>query len=386
MRSRKSFVSLVVVVGALAVLIGAANAARADGLLANWALGEASGSTSFADSSGNGNSGTLVGTDSVVSMNGGSYPASPVGTGVYFNGVSGTNNYISVPYKSALSGMLNMSMSAWIYLPTELTSTSPKQEIFSLWNENGGNPCYQFGFGYALPTWLTFQNGQNAYDQNFVTSGHETAGQWMLLTFLYNGGTPSTAVSWEAIYENGVCIKAGEFNLAGGNQTIPLPAAKSGQPLELAGGNNEWTGGLSDLGLWNTDLTTGGTLNQLGGLSAGNIGGEASALYFTPKSGISALSQYGVSAMDKLFTLYDGQLGTTTTVTTGNGALTWQYVASGLPGTNGYAGQIGSQYYVQLDANGGGVETVATTPEPATLVLLASGLVGLLAYAWRKRR
>ena len=50
------------------------------------------------------NSGTLVGSDSVVSMNGGSYPASPVGTGVYFNGLSGTGNYVSVPYNAAMSG------------------------------------------------------------------------------------------------------------------------------------------------------------------------------------------------------------------------------------------------------------------------------------------
>jgi len=44
-------------------------------------------------------------------------------------------------------------------------------------------------------------------------------------------------------------------------------------------------------------------------------------------------------------------------------------------GTNAYVTDI------RLD-----VSTPAPTPEPSTLVLLASGLVGLLAYAWRKRK
>ena len=30
--------------------------------------------------------------------------------------------------------------------------------------------------------------------------------------------------------------------------------------------------------------------------------------------------------------------------------------------------------------------TVTSVPEPSALVLLAGGLIGLLAYAWRKRR
>ena len=30
--------------------------------------------------------------------------------------------------------------------------------------------------------------------------------------------------------------------------------------------------------------------------------------------------------------------------------------------------------------------TVAPTPEPSTLLLAGTGLLGLLAYAWRKRK
>ena len=43
--------------------------------------------------------------------------------------------------------------------------------------------------------------------------------------------------------------------------------------------------------------------------------------------------------------------------------------------------------------NAGGTNTVAlisspwaATPEPSALLLAASGLIGLLAYAWRKRK
>ena len=102
MRVYKSCLCLLAL-AALAVWAGASGIARADDLVANWMLGEPSGSSSFADASGNGNTGTLVGTDSVVSMNGGAYLASPVGTGVYFNGLSGKDNYVNVPYNPALA-------------------------------------------------------------------------------------------------------------------------------------------------------------------------------------------------------------------------------------------------------------------------------------------
>ena len=44
-------------------------------------------------------------------------------------------------------------------------------------------------------------------------------------------------------------------------------------------------------------------------------------------------------------------------------------------GINGYANRTG------IDS-----VTVTATPEPSVMALLVTGLFGLLAYAWRKRR
>jgi hypothetical protein len=42
--------------------------------------------------------------------------------------------------------------------------------------------------------------------------------------------------------------------------------------------------------------------------------------------------------------------------------------------------KIGGRQFVKA------FETITIVPEPSTLLLLAGGLVGLLAYAWRKRK
>ena len=88
--------------------------------------------------------------------------------------------------------------------------------------------------------------------------------------------------------------------------------------------------------------------------------------------------------MSNLFKVYSGSLSSYTI----NG-LTWQYVASGLPGSINSATQAGTlgdgARYILLDNSGGssGVEHQRFRSR-STSALLAAGLAGRLCYAWRK--
>ena len=46
----------------------------------------------------------------------------------------------------------------------------------------------------------------------------------------------------------------------------------------------------------------------------------------------------------------------------------------------------GTDLNIVLSNYGHTASVTAAVPEPSTLLLAAAGLVGLLAYAWRKRR
>jgi hypothetical protein len=350
----------------LAALAGTPGIVRADGLIANWTLSDAGapGNTltagaTIADASGNGHAATLLGADTLTSI------AAPIGTGLTFNGLSGTGNCLSVPYSASLGSMYCLTLSAWVYYPAGTTNANAVpnkgQQLFNLWTQNGGNPCYQFGYYLPEPSermeftasgsessiWGSVWNTLNGNGPDY------TPGQWAQWTMVYNGNN-GTSSGTCYFFQNGDCVAGGTIGYAG---QLYHPA--SGQALQLAGGDNEWLGSLDDLGMWNVALTNGCIL---GTTARGCTGGEVSALYNTPMYNNHAgpLSQYGVKAMDQLFTLYDAANPTNVAlVTTSNGALAWRYVAGGLTLGSGAAGQpVSGQYAVQLDSAGGGVESV----------------------------
>ena len=250
------------------------------------------GSTSFADSSGNGNTGTLMGTDTLTTMTGPYGAGGP--TALYFNGVRGNventaldnsgvavNNpnptYINVPYNPSLSvagyangnaiGYNALTLDAWIYLPSNWvyngSSASPGSEMISYsapYAPYYPGEVYQLGDGYQSGNIrkMAFQSGGfAAIDQSYSTNN--THGTWQFITAVYYGGDKTTACPIFDMYYNGVLKIANQGFPGSGNGAIPLPAALTNEPLVLANGygtkDNEWYGGLSDLAIWNIALT-----------------------------------------------------------------------------------------------------------------------------------
>ncbi len=403
------FATIALAVSAIALFD--AGQAPATDLVANWALGDAGAAgsltngQSIADSGPNGYTGTtaLASGDAITGM------AGEIGNGLHFSGAE-LDSYLSMPYDSNGTSLGSLSLSqptgaltysVWVNIPAKSYNAVTKDAV-SLPGDYyldtyAGLGRYELGLsfngaGVTYDAYLADPSGNKTFGLRTDGSGW-VANTWELVTVRYWGGNVGSDLSVSDIYVNGKYVGFGSTMNGLGNNTLPLNVPTSNLTIgNLSGGNQDWYGGLNDIGVWATDLTGPFNLTTLNEGTEGAEGGEVSALYNTPmyNSHSGPLSQYGVSAMDQLFTLFDTQSSGTAAVTTSNGTLTWQYVADGtLSGTSGYAGYNAGtgQYFVQLDSNGGGAETVvAPTPEPGMLALLASGLAALLAYAWRKRK
>ena len=141
-------------------------------------------------------------------------------------------------------------------------------------------------------------------------------------------------------------------------------------------------GGANILGnYWGAGLPLGGMMDDLAIWSGALNADKVNALYNVPQ--VAGLTTYDSLKMNELFKVYDS---TDSSASVTLGSLKWEKAAGLVGHVAGDAWTADGQHYlVQLDSAGNGVVS-SVVPEPNAFVLLLSAMLGLIAYAWRKRK
>ncbi len=145
-------------------------------------------------------------------------------------------------------------------------------------------------------------------------------------------------------------------------------------------------GDYQDMSHHTTTLQSPSFVLGSGSITAYLAGGSGGSTWVSTLAAIPTSSSSGGMAGLALADASGNIVAHATVPTSGT---TWQQVT--ITPAAQYIGQ--TMTLVMIDQNNGGwgwtnLDTVSipTVPEPGTLALLAAGLVGLLCYAWRKRR
>ncbi len=322
----------------LALVIGLGSAADA-GLLSLYTF------DNTADNSVSGApNGTLVG--------GASYVAGMVGNAI---SLDGTDDHVNLGTSGIPTGDQIKSGSTSFWSKTAASSGF----IFAAFNE-GVNTAFCVSQFSASQMRIYLRDDANRQEILYATTNN-TDGNWHQVVLAWDVAT-STTYSMAA-YVDGVAVVTSRgpgINDATMSHDSVLSAWE--YPMRIGAGvretaSNFFAGSLDDLGVWSNRLTA----------------TEASACY---NLAMDSVLNYGTEDADTLFDVFASGSGASGQTSDGE---TWVYAT----GLTGVAGTVYDHSALVLDDFGGGVQLV---PEPAAGIMLAAGLIGLLCYAWRKRR
>ncbi len=199
-----------------------------------------------------------------------------------------------------------------------------------------------------------------------VNVGNSGEDRWVIALSSFNGDAAGTTMSgMQGTFTPGT----------GGSIYVGTGANEFGNgnwPIETASGH----GGESYTSFIEFDSTISGTINSSTGLFYKN-----SVLQFsrTGSWDSSSNQEWTNTASANLL----GDWYTANTPLSGTNNLAIIYVTTGANSAVSYSGQLSMAY------DGGTVPSVSfstAVPEPSSLALLVSGLIGLAAYAWKKRK
>lgn len=215
------------------------------GLLAWWKLDDGSGATA-ADSSGNGNAGTVVGSPSWITGIGGA-GALDLGAG----------QYVDVGSKIFATQNSPFSFTAW-FNPTDYNNAAPvlmqiesdtDYPFFVLLSSLAG--YYGISFGSA-DTWACMDTGGTL----------PTAGSWHHVAVTYNGAGPGNSENF-VMYVDGMQVPLSGANTYGSEAQenligVATPQGTSGvwsgSGIQAA---NQWDGGIQDVRIYDHVLSAG---------------------------------------------------------------------------------------------------------------------------------
>ena len=240
--------------------------ARADittGLVGYWNLSDGPGSSTVADASGNGNTGTLVNFTDNTFMNMWTTPADPVsgvGYAMLFNQTGeGSDNYVSIPNSSSLNftaANKAWTISAWVNCSVAGASEPANAGIVSKGDFNSANTSADaYGLYMSGGNFVTvFHNSAGTGTETVASTTTPVAGVWYHV--VATAQLPIGSATAEAIiYVNGVRVSPANNNTYTTMAGDTLPVTIGCQANASGTINLPFQGTIDEVRLYNRALT-----------------------------------------------------------------------------------------------------------------------------------